>query len=321
MQSILLATTSEFKLEVVRKLFPSDEYTIKTVNCDGCGVPKQSYNCGMNCGKLIMNYAKKLTYPKMFDYYISIENGVERFFSYDDVDYGEVCHVLIEHKGILVKGNGTIDFEIPRDKIKILFRKEKIIIPELNISGYNVTIGDIFNAENPSVDPNNWSNSICKCDVKDQIEEALTDALDKIKEKRRFVLDITSRNKGFFLTSLEASDIKKLTRLMITHCKYDNIEYVAGTESCCTYGLALSTIGNYGFIPVRGNDTARSKSGARIILLQDVIEDGRNIRSICDLLEELGYIIVHCIVLREVTFLRSVAQVNFGRPYTVILQD
>jgi len=347
MQSVLLASTSTLKLEVVQKVFPDEEYIITTVNCDSCGLPSQPYNSAARCAKVRLNYAKKVTFPKVFDYYIAIENGIDRFVSERDVDYEDICHVLVEHKGLLVHSIGTIEYDIPRDKMGLLFKEEKVTISELSILGYSRSIGDIFHDEDSSIDSKNWVMSVYKCDRRKQVEDSLREAMNKLHQKQKFATDIISKYKSYPGPIIhEAADVQNLIKLMKSHCKYDSIDYVAGAGFL---GVGLSCACNYGFIPllkkrnftVVKNDPSLSAcnaedsvvdevkfltygtdiaSGSRVVVFDDVIATGASLRAACDLLEQLGCIIVDCIVLREVVALRSVAQNKLGRPYTVLLQ-
>lgn len=358
MQSVLLASTSTLKLEVVQKVFPDEEYIITTVNCDSCGLPSQPYNSAARCAKVRLNYAKKVTFPKVFDYYIAIENGIDRFVSERDVDYEDICHVLVEHKGLLVHSIGTIEYDIPRDKMGLLFKEEKVTISELSILGYSRTIGDIFHDEDSSIDSKNWVMSVYKCDRRKQVEDSLREAMNKLHQKQKFAADIISKYHkpgvvfdDFFAIISEAADVQNLINLMKSQCKYDSIGYVAGLG---LLGVALSYAGNYGFIlldkkrklpvifdgatldVVAGEVKSSTygteyrtdnlispdiKPGSRVIVFDDLITTGATLRASCDLLEQLGCIIVDCIVVREIVELRCVAQAKLGRPYTVLLQD
>lgn len=321
MQSVLLASTDSLKLEVLQKVFPADKFTITTVNCDSCGLPPQPCNSAHRCAKIHLDYAKKVTFPTIFDYYIAIENGIDRFISYDTVDYEDICHVLIQHKGLLVHSKGTIEFDISDDKMKRLFKEKRTTLIELNIMGYNRTIRDIIHEE-----CDDEITSVDKCSTKEQIEDSLIGALDKLHQRQDLVAKYKLCTESAMI--YEASDIQVLTKLMKSHCKYDNIDYIVGSQLSGVFGLALSLTRNCGFIQLHkeadlpyNTDNLKIATGSRVILFDDLMSNGDSLRATCDALEQLGCVIVDCLVLREIEALRPIARAKLGRPYTVLLQE
>jgi len=356
MRSILLATTSELKLEVVRKLFPSENFNITTINCDDCGLPPQPFNSSEKCAKVRLDYVKRKTYPQDFDYVIAIENGIDRFINNSHCEYVDICHVLIEFKGLLVHSTGNTDFDIPREKIRELYRKQPHDIPELNIKGYSCTIGDIYHESDPNIDPKNWVVSVYNKDRRVQIEDSLESAFEKAHNEHNRASNIISKYKhyndypkqgvifqDFFSVIREKEDIQQLFSLLRQNYKYNSIDYIVGPESRGFFGFGLSCFGNYGFIPLRkkgklpgeirsvtydteySTDTLEISAdippNSNVVVFDDLIATGGSLRAACDLLESLECNIIDCVVLREVQSLRSIAKLKVNRPYTVLLQD
>lgn len=357
MKSILLTTTSQLKLRAVKNIFPSDKFEITTIKCDECGFPSHPYKSGGRCAKARLDYAAFKTFPQIFDYIISIENGIEKIHSCDgDIKYIDVCHVIIKYKGLISHSVGSIEFVIPQDKMFLLKQSKKYYIPELKIKGYSRTIGGLLRDDYPNIDPRNWVLSVYGQDRYHQIEDSLKCAQEKVQSKRSNALKIISKYKyyndypkpgvifqDFFSIIRESLDIQSLFNLLKKQYQYDNIDYVVGPESRGFFGFGLSCFGNYGFIPVRKKDklpgvvksitynteystdtleiSTDIPPGSRVIVFDDLIATGGSLRVTCDLLELSNCVIVDCVVLREVIKLRSVAQDKLGRPYTVLLQD
>lgn len=325
METVLLTSSNDVKLEIVKKMFPERSFNITTINCEDCNLPPQPYTNVDHCAKIRLNYAKKAMFPLNFDYYISIVNGIERFTDKycSNVDYEDLCHVIIEHKGIIAHSVGTVEFDITRQVMNLLFKEEKISIPELNITGYGRSIRNVYPEHN--------------YDYKGQIESSITDALDQLHKMITISQNILLKYKSKDLYSIiwEPSDSQELLKFIVNQYSHDTIDYIAGLEPCFL-GFGLSCIGNYGFIPIckkgksmnETNDGIQTleissdiKPGSRVLLFNDVIATGKKLKASCSLLEQLGCVIVDCLVLREITSLRSIAQNTLGRPYTILLQD
>ena len=193
MKSVLLASQSKIKFEVVTKLFPPDQYTITCVDCDSCGLPAQPVNCVPRCARIRLNYAKHVTFPQIFDFYIAIENGIvgcstpptivslEKLGS---VDAQEVCDVLIEHKGLLSHSSGNVILKVPVKYLSLLSTSQFVNLPHYNISGYNNTIGDFAHNDDPLIDSKNWIQSVYGISRTTQIESSLKDAMVRVSLSR-----------------------------------------------------------------------------------------------------------------------------------------
>lgn len=195
MQSVLLASESSIKYNVVAELFPSDKYTITCVNCDECKLPSQPVNCTEQCAKLRLNYIRSIKFPDVFDYYIAIENGIEIDTEDEDDIPRDVCVVLIEHKGLLGYSDTDMGFSIPIKYYKRLsgFTQDS----RLNVQGYNLTIGDLMHNDNPSIDRKNWvktHHGICRSE---QIKSRLTAALINLDNSRNTAQKILSTYKSY----------------------------------------------------------------------------------------------------------------------------
>lgn len=273
MQSVLLASESSIKHNVVAELFPSDKYIITCVNCDECKLPSQPVNCTEQCAKLRLNYIRSIKFPEVFDYYIAIENGIEIDTEDDDDIPRDVCVVLIEHKGLLGYSDTDMGFSIPIKYYKRLsgFTQDS----RLNVQGYNFTIGDLMHNDNPSIDRKNWvktHHGICRSE---QIKSRLTAALINLDNSRNTAQKILSTYKAysefppgstenntvrekelmllpdFFSIIREYEDIERLLFLMADQYRFDTIDYIVGPESKGFFGFGLSCILKVGFIPLR----------------------------------------------------------------------
>lgn len=273
MQSVLLISESSVTYNVVAELFPSDKYIITCVDSDDFRLPSQPVNCTEQCAKLRLNHIRSIKFPETFDYYISIDNGIEIDTEDEDDIPRDVCVVLIEHKGLLGYSDTDMGFSIPIKYYKQLsgFTQD----PRLNVQGYNVTIGDLMYNDNPSVDRKNWVKTyhgICRSEqIKWRLTAALTN-LDNSKDTAQKILNTykaysefppesTEYNTvqerelmllpDFFSIIREYEDIERLLFLMSDQYRFDTIDYIVGPESKGFFGFGLSCILRVGFIPLR----------------------------------------------------------------------
>jgi len=165
MQSVLLTSESPLKLRVIKDFFPPDGYTITCIDSSSCGLPAQPVDCAFECAKIRLDRAKEILHPKTFDYYVSIENGVETS------DLTDVCSVIIEHNNISISSVGIIRYPIRFNHWEKLQTHPTVI--KGSISGYDKTIGDIVHEENPTSDPKNWVLTIHNLNREDQIRSSI----------------------------------------------------------------------------------------------------------------------------------------------------
>ncbi len=276
MQSVLLASEGLIESECVKSFFPPDKFNVTYINCDnfGCKLPSQPINCTEQCAKFGLNYAKKITYPKIYDYYIAIENGIEHDEEDNDDIALYVCVVFIEHKGLLGYSNTDTGFSVPLH----YFKKLSGFTQDLgtNIQGYNITIGDLMEQDDPSIDKRNWILSyhgVCRSvQIKDRIQAAMSD-LSKAQSTAKSLLSNIRYYSTFPANSTElkiydesqSSEIKypdvfslmrdydniqKLCYLIADQYRFDSIDYIIGLQSKGFFGFGLSCTLGLGFIPI-----------------------------------------------------------------------
>jgi hypothetical protein len=254
MISILVTSQSKLKVDTVASIFPLDKYSITTVDCTACNLPAQPVDCAEYCAKQRLNYAKDM-HSRQFDYIISIENGI--------CNNKEECHVLIEHKGLLVHSAGKISLAIPKSALE-----ELCTYPKNNynskINGYDITIGDILHKHDQNINPKDWITTIYRVNRSDQIKSSIELAMAILNKNLQSVRELISKYKtytdypkagvvfqDFFSIIREASDIQLLMKLLVDKYRFDQVDYIAGPESRGFFGFGLSVMGKYGFIPVR----------------------------------------------------------------------
>lgn len=151
--------------------------------------------------------------------------------------------------------------------------------------------------------------------------------------------------------------LRQMIRFIAQQYDYHHITHIVGLESrgFCL-GTALAYKMKVGFIPVRklnklpgkcvqvsyekeyGKDTCEMQVPLttaatvapmlgptvmpfrRVLIIDDLIATGGSMKAAIDLVEKVGYEIVDCCVLREVTPLREICKKTVGRSYTVLLQ-
>lgn len=274
MQSVLLASEESIKLDCVRSLFPSDKFDITCIDCDndGCKLPHQPINCTEQCGKFRLNYAKKITYPVMYDYYIAIENGIEHDEEDDEDIPRYVCIVFIEHKGLLGYSDTDLGFSIPLNYFKKLSGFTQDLTT--NIQGYNITIGDLMAQDDQSVNPKDWilgyhgiSQSV---QIKNRIRASMSNLSKEQSTAKSLLSNIryysifpvnSTENKtdigtekikfpDFFYLLRDYENIHQLYHLIADQYRFDSVDYIIGLQSKGYFGFGLSCILGIGFIPI-----------------------------------------------------------------------
>ena len=276
MQSVLLGSESPIKRNAVTKLFPSDKYILTCVDCDSLQLPSQPVNCTEQCAKIRLNYIKQVKFPDSFDYYITIENGIEVDTEDEDDIPRDVCVVLIEHKGLLGYSDTDFGFTIPSKYYRLL--SQFTHNNKLKVQGYNITIGDLMNQDDPSIDRKNWvktHHKVCRSvQIETQINCAKTNLEISMQTARKILntykaysdfplestehktVDKSQLDEELLLPDLfsiirEYTDIERLLILIADQYRFDSIDYIVGPESKGFFGFGLSCILKVGFIPLR----------------------------------------------------------------------
>lgn len=348
MQSLLLCSSSPIKLEAVKAIFPNCNVTCMNAEIN---IPPQPFDSGKECAHARLKYCKAKAYPMTYDYYVAIENELHKRYALDQ--FVDIAQVVIEHKSILVNSDGDIGVDVP----KIYFDK---LHKHRNLCGYlfdgfDKTLGEIIQEENPSVDPKNWMLTLNNVNRVDQIKSSLSKALIELARNQVMVKQIINKYalypnypklgvvfQDFFSILREYDNIEYI---MDTFDRYqwDYVDYVIGPETRGFFGILASVKLNVGFIPIRKAgklpgvtdkveySTEYSKDvleiqknipkDSKILIFDDLIATGGSLRACCDLVEKQGCVIVDCVVLREVTALKEQAKKTMNRSYTVLLQD
>lgn len=171
MVNVLVCTDNSVKLHAVVKYFKDNftgyEFQIDTINCESLQLPAQLVNCGLPCTQECLSYAKT-SGSKKYQVIIAIEYDLTENLDSDN------CHVLVEYDhriaGCVVSG-----VPIPEIFGKRL-RKCKMIQFNEEIKGYDTTIGELIQQENPEIDANNWTITTCRSGRVDIICNALDGA-------------------------------------------------------------------------------------------------------------------------------------------------
>jgi adenine phosphoribosyltransferase len=128
---------------------------------------------------------------------------------------------------------------------------------------------------------------------------------------------------------IDAKARKECLEILVSSLKDKKIDKVIGVESRgFFFGMLLAQELNVGFVPVRkpnklpfdtisasyeleyGSDTLEIHSdaiqkGDRVLIHDDVLATGGTAKAVCELVEQLGGIIVQCNFLMELTFLNG----------------
>jgi adenine phosphoribosyltransferase len=128
---------------------------------------------------------------------------------------------------------------------------------------------------------------------------------------------------------IDAKARKECLEILVSSLKDKKIDKVIGVESRgFFFGMLLAQELNVGFVPVRkpnklpfdtisasyeleyGSDTLEIHSdaiqkGDRVLIHDDVLATGGTAKAVCELVEQLGGVIVQCNFLMELTFLNG----------------
>jgi non-canonical (house-cleaning) NTP pyrophosphatase len=241
---ILLCSESPLKLKAVQEheYFHSKNIKIDTINCSALGLPNQPINSTLHCAKARLEYARNSA-TMDYDYYISIENGlniVTSIFS----QATEECYTVIEHKGIRSTGKETVP--IPHKYHNLLPRLPK------NKIGTDVTFGEILKKQDISIDsescneqvvldPKNWMKQLLDYDRVHMISDSIKNSITHFVEQRKRVDNVISKYKEYhdfpkhgqdlFAVLADPEGLKDLCKVMKNRYKTDNIDYIVGFES------------------------------------------------------------------------------------------
>lgn len=361
MSKILLCSTSAIKKSALEKFlsdkFPNERFDIDSINCDGCGLPPQPVNCAENCAKERINYAKKLTQQKRYDYYIAIENGVE---INDSEPKKDICHSVIEYHGILsyssdISSLSSRGFHVDDKYINELKTTEETFYNN-KIRGYKTTLGEIFAKYDTTIDPKNWMKYVHNIDRSVDILLSLELAFQHLQKERIIVKSLIDTYKvypnfpkpgvnfqDFFSLLKDKTSFNNFVKLMSKHYQLDDVDYIIGIESRGFFCSPICYELGVGFIPIRKSGklpgqvesieytTEYSKDkceiqkdiepNSKVIVFDDLIATGGSMKACVTLLEKLECKIIDVCVLREVIPLRDIALKTLNRPYTVLLQD
>jgi adenine phosphoribosyltransferase len=128
---------------------------------------------------------------------------------------------------------------------------------------------------------------------------------------------------------IDAKARKECLEILVSSLKDKKIDKVIGVESRgFFFGMLLAQELNVGFVPVRkpnklpfdtisasyeleyGSDTLEIhadaiQKGDRVLIHDDVLATGGTAKAVCELVEQLGGVIVQCNFLMELTFLNG----------------
>lgn len=333
MKKIILGTTSQIKIDSLKKLF--SDANIISINCDSLKLPSQPiYDSIYPCGKARINWLKKQSSYDSKNYYMAIENGIcdDHHTVFYEGYQGEIdkCVVLIEHNGILGSGES---FPIPFDNTYMaMLEKHDKIIYNNKIEGYNITIGDLMHLDDPTIDSKNWMQNrdeqIC-CAIKN----AFTDLDNKLKQqahvlsKYKIYPDWPKQGVMFqdiFEVFKDKTALKQLVDLLVAKYKYDDIDVFIGLESrgFCLAPLLAYELGatfqpirkpnklpgdiistkyekEYGLDEFQMQVNTTSKN-LNVVIVDDLLGTGGSIKAGINLCELLGMNVIDCIVIRDV---------------------
>ena len=364
---VLVTSLSVVKRQAVEEYFkskfPDDDLVIEQIDCTEAGLPQQPIGVQDNiikCAKVRLNYATRHTDFDLYDFVVSIENGI----CYSTMDR---CAAIIHQRGTMGAGLSFM-LEFNRQYLDQLLQL-KLDRYSKHIVGYPVTIGELIQKDRPDVDPNNWMATVpCKmnhitniletCPRQEQIKDAIDNAftnLEKYNESKKMLLsNIKTYNdfpkKGIlfqdiFTLTEDATLMRELSNYMYNMFKYDEIDYIIGLESRgFIVGMMLASKLNIGFIPVRkagklpgktisveygkeyGKDICEMqidtrKQGARVLIVDDLVATGGTIQAAIDLVERQGMYVVDCCVLTEVFELRESYKKNIKYPCNILLKN
>jgi non-canonical (house-cleaning) NTP pyrophosphatase len=165
---ILVATSSEIKLNAVKR-------ALRGASVDGVttksGVPEQPVSQEIMTGA--DNRMSLIKDNKNYDYYISIENGITKFKTLDNVTYVDVAYVLIEKR-------------CENDSFKKSFSFSASVPIPLEFSDYVIkhnytkTVGDACKKIYPDSDSKDPHFILCGVHREDLLKEAVEIAFNQL---------------------------------------------------------------------------------------------------------------------------------------------
>lgn len=173
-----LATKSPIKVSAVNQLFEklAGHFIIDTVDCAGCRLPPQPIDCGAECTRRRVQFARP-RFENNFNHILII--AIESDLVKKGEEYYDIAHVRME----LLK---PPDDDGSADYIVGVGRSDPILCPisaselesskgytEGKIFGYEITGGEILHRIH-GVDPKNWMKALANVDRLDQITQALS---------------------------------------------------------------------------------------------------------------------------------------------------
>nr|WP_315250285.1 adenine phosphoribosyltransferase [uncultured Flavobacterium sp.] len=141
---------------------------------------------------------------------------------------------------------------------------------------------------------------------------------------------------------IEPKARKECLEILVSSVKDKKIDKVIGVESRgFFFGMLLAQELNVGFVPVRkpnklpfdtisasykleyGSDTLEIHSdsiqkGDRVLIHDDVLATGGTAKAVCELVEQLGGVIVQCNFLMELTFLNGREKIAGNEIFTAM---
>ena len=196
MVKILLTSKSPIKRKIVQKYFNNfnNEKTNVELNCfdyTDRGLPPQPINNSIQlCAKQRLEFAlndPKVNY-KDYDYFISIENGV------DTETRADICYVVVKfiknNTELIGMGYNTISVGdwIDHSILNTAFDKLNfypIVTHQTEnygeIVGYPITVGEILQKMDKKINPKNWMSTLTLRDRESQIMMALCCAVHDLE--------------------------------------------------------------------------------------------------------------------------------------------
>lgn len=358
-KNILLLSTSSLKLDAVNEAFTVDNH-ITTCACSIPGFPEQpivdAKNTGFHFAKERMNFAKNKNNFDEYDYVISIENCMLLSLkTMNDPWPGDVCYVLIYSKGLLAHGESYGIAIDPKYSDALLYEnKRKYVKYNNKIYGFSITIGEIINQENSNIDPKNWMKTLFNIDRKDQIIDAVLNALKDLYEKENIKKYLLSKYKLYpnypkqnvdFEDMMpifeDAESLQHVVKLMADYYRFDDIDYIVGPElRGIMLGVPLAYELQVGFIPIRkdgsklpgeiikkiykkeyGTDALimqKTERPKRVVIIDDLVATGGSLLACIEMCQELKMIVIDSFTLKHVEKLKGEYKNKLGGNHVTV---
>lgn len=271
MKTVLVATTNTIKLNVIETLFPKSDYTITYIDCDNISLPRQPYRSTYQCARSRLDYIKNST--KSYDYYISIENGIEVRDDYKFI-YVDICAVIIECNGLIASSSGLIKFYIP----SYIVSKCKQYTQDYIHRGFSKTVGELLYEENSDVDPLNWMLYYHKKNKSAQITSSIMGALAILDSKKIIISKLYNKYPDDSI--IEERDQKIIADIICCQYQYTNKTKLMLHSSCDYMKSSFIEIANkFGLIINDNIDNVLSTGNDTILVADNYQVDGVMIRS------------------------------------------